>query len=175
MAITAAETGHLVFGTLHTSGAAKTINRIIDVFPSDQQTQIRMMLADSLRGVVSQSLLPTIDGQGRVAALELLVNTTAIANLIREGKNHLILSAMQTGAGQGMLRYDQYVEDLARKGKISRAQADDFLGKPSKQQRPAAAQRAPQRPMPPPAPVKPTPPENKGGLGFPFLNKKKGA
>ena len=129
LALTAAETGHLVFGTLHTNGAANTIARIIDVFPPDQQAQIRVMLSESLRGVVSQGLIPRLDLQGRVAAIELLINTTAVANLIREGKTFQIPSAMQTGRTQGMIPYEVSLEELERKGLISKAQADEFMGK----------------------------------------------
>src|SRR5262249_527684 len=101
-ALTLAETGHLVLSTLHTQNAAQSVDRIIDVFPPYQQEQIRVMLAATLKGVVSQVLLPKLDGQGRVAAREVMVVTAAIAALIREGKTHQIYSAIQTGAGQGM-------------------------------------------------------------------------
>lgn len=132
LAMTAAETGHLVFGTLHTNSAAKTVDRIIDVFPENQQAQIRVMLAESLRGVVAQTLFPREDQPGRVAALEVLVNTHAVANLIREGKTFQIPSAMQTGADVGMLTFENSVGKLAREGKISQATADNFLGKKKK-------------------------------------------
>jgi twitching motility protein PilT len=112
MAITAAETGHLVYGTLHTSSAAKTVDRIIDAFPEDQQNQVRTMLADSLRGVISQTLVKRADGQGRVAAMEILVSTPAIANLIREGKTFQIISALQTGKKEGMITLDQSLMNL---------------------------------------------------------------
>src|SRR5690606_37666470 len=102
LAITAAETGHLVFGTLHTNSASKTVDRIIDAFPEAQQAQIRVMLAESLRGVVAQTLFPRADQPGRIAALEIMINTFGIANLIREGKTYQIPSAMQTGASEGM-------------------------------------------------------------------------
>lgn len=131
LALTAAETGHVVFGTLHTNSAAKTIDRIIDVFPSGQQQQIRTMLAESLRGVVAQSLFTRADGQGRVAAYEIMRNTKAIQNLIREGKIHQIPSAMQTSSSSGMILFEKYIEDLVRKGKVSAADAKTFLGKES--------------------------------------------
>ena len=131
LALTAAETGHIVFGTLHTNSAAKTIDRIIDVFPSGQQQQIRTMLAESLRGVVAQWLFSRADGQGRVAAFEIMKNNKAIANLIREGKVHQIASAMQTGHNQGMILFEKYIEDLVRKGKVSSQDAKTFLGQGS--------------------------------------------
>jgi twitching motility protein PilT len=129
LALTAAETGHLVFGTLHTSSAAKTIDRIIDVFPQGQQGQIRTMLAESIRGVVAQSLFSRADGQGRVAAFEIMKGTKAIANLIREGKIHQIPSIIQTSASQGMILYDKYLEELVKKGLVTAADAKTFLGK----------------------------------------------
>ena len=129
LALTAAETGHLVFGTLHTNSAVKTMDRIIDVFPSGQQPQIRAMLSESLRGVVAQSLFTRADKQGRVAAFEILKGTKAVANLIREGKNHQIPSMMQTGAAQGMVLYEKYVEELVKKGLVSALDAKIFLGK----------------------------------------------
>ena len=129
LALTAAETGHLVFGTLHTSSAAKTIDRIIDVFPQGQQGQIRTMLAESIRGVVAQSLFTRADGQGRVAAFEIMKGTKAISNLIREAKIHQIPSIIQTSAAQGMVLYDKYVDDLVKKGLITLADAKTFLGK----------------------------------------------
>ncbi len=128
LALTAAETGHIVFGTLHTNSASKTIDRIIDVFPAGQQQQIRTMLAESLRGVIAQTLFSRADGQGRVAAYEIMRNTKAISNLVREGKVHQIPSAMQTGASQGMILFEKYIEDLVRKGKVSAADAKTFLG-----------------------------------------------
>lgn len=129
LALTAAETGHLVFGTLHTNSAVKTMDRIIDVFPSGQQPQIRAMLSESLRGVVAQTLFSRADQQGRVAAFEILKGTKAVSNLIREGKNHQIPSMMQTGGAQGMVLYEKYVEDLVKKGLVSAADARIFLGK----------------------------------------------
>lgn len=129
LALTAAETGHLVFATLHTSSAAKTIDRIIDVFPPGQQGQIRTMLADSIRGIVAQSLFTRADGQGRVAAFEIMKGTKAIANLIRENKIYQIPSIIQTGAQHGMVLYEKYVDDLVKKGLVTLADAKSFLGK----------------------------------------------
>ena len=128
LALTAAETGHIVFGTLHTNSAAKTVDRIIDVFPAGQQQQIRTMLSESLRGVIAQTLFARADGQGRVAAYEIMRNSKAIANLIREGKVHQIASAMQTGSSHGMILFEKYIEDLVKKGKVSASDAKTFLG-----------------------------------------------
>jgi len=119
VALTAAETGHLVFATLHTSDAAQTIDRIIDVFPPHQQQQIRIQLAGALQGVVCQSLAKTADGVGRAAAVEVLVATPAVRNLIREGKTHQIYSAMQAGAKYGMQTMDQSLAALVKKGRIA--------------------------------------------------------
>ncbi len=130
LALTAAETGHLVFGTLHTNNAHKTIDRIIDVFPQEQQAQIRVMLSESLRGVVAQALLPRDDKPGRVACIEVMVNTKAIGNLIRDGKTFQIPSTMQTGRAEGMITQDNAVEELIKKGWISRKIGYEFLGKP---------------------------------------------
>src|SRR5581483_3958864 len=111
-ALTAAETGHLVFGTLHTQGAASTIDRVIDVFPAEQQEQVRTQLAGALQGVVTQALLPTADGRGRTAALEILLPDDAIRNLIRQGKVAQIYSYMQTGSRSGMQTMEQSLADL---------------------------------------------------------------
>lgn len=119
IAITAAETGHLVFSTLHTIGAAKTIDRIIDVFPPHQQQQIRVQLAAVLQGVVSQQLVKTADDKGRVAALEVMVTTPGIQNLVREGKTHQIESAIQTGSKYGMKTMDMALAELYKKGIIT--------------------------------------------------------
>ncbi len=127
LAITAAETGHLVFATLHTNSAIKTIDRVIDVFPEGQQTQIRVMLSESLRGVVAQALLPRPDHQGRVRVVEILVNVPAVANLIREGKTHQIASVMQTGRAHGMMTFDGAIHDLIQKNLISREDGVSFL------------------------------------------------
>jgi twitching motility protein PilT len=127
LAITAAETGHLVFATLHTNSAIKTVDRIIDVFPEGQQAQIRVMLSESLRGVVAQALLPRVEHQGRVPVVEILVNVPAVANLIREGKTFQISSAMQTGRAQGMMTYETAVHDLIHKGLIAKEDGNSFL------------------------------------------------
>ncbi len=119
LALTAAETGHLVFGTLHTSSAAKTIDRIIDVFPAEEKEMMRAMLSESLRAVISQSLLKTKDGSGRVAAHEIMVGTPAIRNLIRENKVAQMYSAIQTGAQLGMQTLDQNLQDLVKRNIVS--------------------------------------------------------
>ena len=118
LALTAAETGHLVFGTLHTSGAPETINRIIDVFPPEQQSQIRAQISTSLKMVVTQRLLKTKDGQGRVGAFEIMKCTPPIQNLIREAKIHQIPSVMQTAVRDGMITMDKSLEELVKSGKI---------------------------------------------------------
>jgi twitching motility protein PilT len=129
-ALTAAETGHLVFATLHTQDAPQTVDRIIDVFPAEQQGQVRMMLSVSLQGILTQQLLPTADGAGRVVAVEALVPTPAVRNLIREGKTHQIYSSMQTGAAHGMQTMDTALANLVRKGKITRELALARAGHP---------------------------------------------
>ena len=118
LALTAAETGHLVFGTLHTSGAPNTINRIIDVFPPEQQAQIRAQISTSLKMVVTQRLLKTKDGQGRVGAFEVMKCTAPIQNLIRESKIHQIPSIMQTAVKDGMITMTKSLEELVKSGKI---------------------------------------------------------
>ena len=118
LALTAAETGHLVFGTLHTSGAPSTINRIIDVFPPEQQEQIRAQISTSLKMVVTQRLLKTRDGMGRVGAFEIMKCTAPIQNLIREAKIHQIPSIMQTAVREGMITMEKSLEELAKSGKI---------------------------------------------------------
>lgn len=123
IAVTAAETGHLVFGTLHTSSAAQTIDRIIDVFPPHQQQQIRVQLANAVQGVVAQQLIPRIDRPGRVAAVEIMIATPAIRNLIREGKTYQIINQIQTGAKFGMVSLDMSLRDLYLKKLISREDA----------------------------------------------------
>jgi len=123
-AITAAETGHLVFATLHTQDTPQTIDRIVDVFPGDQQGQIRTQLAVGLQGVVTQQLLPTADGAGRCVATEVLVPTPAVRNLIREGKTHQIYSVLQTGGAQGMQTMDAALAGLVRSGRITRQLAE---------------------------------------------------
>ncbi len=126
LALTAAETGHLVFGTLHTSSAPKTIDRIIDVFPAGEKEMVRAMLSESLRAVISQTLLKTRDGQGRVAAYEVMVGTPAIRNLIREGKVAQMYSSIQTGQSLGMQTLDQSLQDLVRRGLVSSSEARNF-------------------------------------------------
>ncbi|MES2074528.1 MULTISPECIES: type IV pilus twitching motility protein PilT [Rugamonas] len=123
LALSAAETGHLVFGTLHTSSAAKTIDRIVDVFPADEKEMVRAMLSESLQAVISQTLLKTKDGSGRVAAHEIMVATPAIRNLIREAKIAQMYSAIQTGSNVGMQTLDQTLTDLVRRNVISAAAA----------------------------------------------------
>lgn len=117
-AITAAETGHLVFSTLHTNNASQTIDRIIDAFPAEQQKQIRSQLSNALSGIFSQRLIPSISG-GRVPAYELLINTTAVANLIREGRIHEIDSVIETSSGEGMISMNRALAELVRKNEIS--------------------------------------------------------
>ena len=118
-AVTAAETGHLVLSTLHTTGAAETIDRIIDVYPPHSQGQIRAQLANSLVAVISQTLVPTADGKGRIAALELMSCTDAISSLIREGKIFQIPNSIQTSKALGMFSLDQDLARLVRTGKIT--------------------------------------------------------
>jgi len=127
LALTAAETGHLVFATLHTKSAPKTIDRVIDAFPPTQQQQIRVQLAEALQGVVSQLLLPTKDKKGRVAALEIMVATVAIRNLVREAKTHQIPSSIQTGMQLGMQSLEQALRNLVIQGRVDRAQAELIL------------------------------------------------
>lgn len=154
LAITAAETGHVVFGTLHTNSAAKTVDRIIDVFPEGQQAQIRIMLAESLRGVIAQTLFPRIDQPGRIAALEVLVNTHAVANLIREGKTFQVPSAMQTGGEYGMMTFEKSVGELMSKGIIDKHLGETFLGKSKKNgEEEPRSHSAPAKPATPPRPA----------------------
>ncbi|XOF32716.1 MAG: type IV pilus twitching motility protein PilT [Candidatus Electrothrix sp. YB6] len=123
LALTCAELGILVFGTLHTNSAAKTIDRIINAFPADEQAQTRTMLADSLKGVIAQQLLKTKDGKGRCAALEILIGSNALASIIREGKINQIESMIQTGTSQGMQTMDQHLQQLIDEDKITVAAA----------------------------------------------------
>jgi twitching motility protein PilT len=123
LALSAAETGHLVFGTLHTSSAAKTIDRIIDVFPGEEKEMVRAMLSESLQAVISQTLLKTKDGSGRVAAHEIMIGTPAIRNLIREAKIAQMYSAIQTGSNVGMQTLDQNLTELVRRNVISNGAA----------------------------------------------------
>jgi twitching motility protein PilT len=134
-ALTAAETGHLVFATLHTQDTPQTIDRIIDVFPPEQQQQVRVQLSVALQGIVTQQLLPTLDGSGRVAACEVLVPTPAIRNLIREGKTHQIYSSLQTGANQGMQTMDTALAQLVRSGQISAKLAESRSSTPEELRR----------------------------------------
>jgi twitching motility protein PilT len=123
LAVEAASTGHLVFGTLHTTSAAKTIDRIIEVFPANQQAQIRSTLSDGIRAIVAQVLFKRIDRKGRCAALEILIATPAVRNLIRESKSHQLASMMQTGKKYGMQLLDDAIMDLYNKGWISADEA----------------------------------------------------
>jgi len=122
LALTAAETGHLVFGTLHTSSAAKTIDRVIDVFPAAEKTMVRSMLSESLRSVIAQTLMKKVGG-GRIAAWEIMIGTPAIRNLIREDKVAQMYSSIQTGQSVGMITLDQYLQDLLSKGLITKQDA----------------------------------------------------
>jgi twitching motility protein PilT len=122
LALTAAETGHLVFGTLHTTSAAKTIDRVIDVFPAAEKTMVRSMLSESLRAVIAQTLLKKVGG-GRIAAWEIMIGTPAIRNLIREDKVAQMYSSIQTGQAAGMITLDQYLQDLLSKGLITKQDA----------------------------------------------------
>jgi twitching motility protein PilT len=124
LAITAAETGHLVLGTLHTSNASRTLDRLLDVFPVDQQEQIRIMVSESLRGIISQQLVPRADGKGRVLALEILTNTPAVANVVREAKTFMLPGIIQTGKKQGMQAMDDALRTLVERGLITREEAD---------------------------------------------------
>ncbi len=134
-AITAAETGHLVFATLHTQDAPQTIDRIIDVFPPHQQQQVRVQLSTTLQGVVTQQLIPTIDGQGRVAAAEVMIATPGIRNLVREGKVHQIYSAMQAGGRYGMQTMDMSLASHVKAGRISQQMAFERCHDPEELQR----------------------------------------
>jgi twitching motility protein PilT len=124
LAITAAETGHLVMGTLHTGNASRTLDRLLDVFPVDQQEQIRIMVSESLRGIISQQLVPRADGKGRVLALETLTNTPAVANVIREAKTYMLPGIIQTGKKQGMQLMDDALASLRDQGLISSDEAE---------------------------------------------------
>jgi twitching motility protein PilT len=134
-ALTAAETGHLVFATLHTQSTAQTVDRIIDVFPPHQQHQVRMQLSIALQGIVTQQLLPTADGSGRVCASEVLIPTPAIRSLIREGKTHQIYSALQTSGARGMQTMDSHLAQLVRQGKITRQLAEERASVPEELKR----------------------------------------
>jgi twitching motility protein PilT len=134
-ALTAAETGHLVFATLHTQSTSQTVDRIIDVFPAHQQQQVRMQLSIALQGIVTQQLLPTADGSSRIVACEVLVPTPAVRNLIREGKTHQIYSAIQTSGSIGMQTMDSHLAQLVRMGKITQALAEQRASVPEELKR----------------------------------------
>ena len=123
LAITASETGHLVLGTLHTSNAARTLDRVLDVFPTDQRDQIRIMVSESLRGIVSQQLIPRADGTGRALAIEILMNTPAVGNVIRESKTFMLPGIIQTGKKLGMRLMDDSLQELFQTGIISAEEA----------------------------------------------------
>jgi twitching motility protein PilT len=123
LAITASETGHLVMATLHTGNASRTLDRLLDVFPPDQQEQIRAMVSESLRGIISQQLIPRADGTGRLLALETLTNTPAVANVIRESKTYMLPGIIQTGKKQGMRLMDDSLIDLYEQGLITAEEA----------------------------------------------------
>jgi twitching motility protein PilT len=129
-AITAAETGHLVLGTLHTNDAARTINRILDAYPPAQQSQIRAMISESLRAIVSQKLVPTVDGSRRVPVLEILLVNIAVSNLIREERVFQLRSVMQTGRNLGMRLFDDSLLELMRAGTISKETARKYCDEP---------------------------------------------
>ena len=159
-ALTAAETGHLVFATLHTQSTAQTVDRIIDIFPAEQQSQVRMQLSIGLQGIVTQQLLPTADGSSRPVATEVMVPSPAIRNLIREGKTHQIYSAIQTSGSTGMQTMDANLAQLVRTGKITRGLAEQRASVPEELKRllggaPAAMPQQqppyPQQPQRPPA------------------------
>ncbi len=133
--VTAAETGHLVFATLHTQDAPQTIDRIIDVFPPHQQQQVRVQLSTTLQGVVTQQLVPTSDGKGRAAACEVMIATPAIRNLIREGKVHQIYSSMQAGGRYGMRTMDQALASLVMAGRIRQEMAFERCHDPEELER----------------------------------------
>src|SRR5436190_1876588 len=134
-ALTAAETGHLVFATLHTQDTSQTVDRIVDAFPTAQQGQVRVQLAMALQGIVTQQLLPTADGKSRVVACEVLVPTPAVRNLIREGKTHQIYSALQTSASVGMQTMDGHLAQLVRQGRVTRALAEQRASVPDELKR----------------------------------------
>jgi twitching motility protein PilT len=134
-ALTAAETGHLVFATLHTQSTAQTVDRIIDIFPAEQQAQVRMQLSIALQGIVTQQLLPTADGTGRVCATEVLVPTPAVRNLIREGKTHQIYSAIQTSGSIGMQTMDAHLAQLVRMNRITGQLAEQRASVPEELKR----------------------------------------
>jgi twitching motility protein PilT len=130
-ALTIAETGHLVFSTVHTNSSPQTIDRIIDVFPPSQQNQVRVQLSSVLKAVVSQRLVPTIDNNSRIAACEILLNNPAVSSIIREGKTHLIDNVIQTNASEGMFLLEKSLHDLALQGKINREIAQAYAIRPN--------------------------------------------
>lgn len=134
-ALTAAETGHLVFGTLHTQDTSSTVDRIIDVFPPEQQEQVRVQLSMALQGIVTQQLLPRADGSGRICVCEVLIPTPAIRNLVREGKTHQLYSVLQTGGQHGMQTMDAALAELVRAGVITRALAETRSSSPGELRR----------------------------------------
>jgi twitching motility protein PilT len=152
-ALTAAETGHLVFATLHTQSTAQTVDRIIDVFPPHQQQQVRMQLSIALQGIVTQQLLPTADGSSRIVGCEVLVPTPAVRNLIREGKTHQIYSALQTSGSVGMQTMDSHLAQLVRMGKITRTLADQRASVPEELKRLLMGAGGGVAPAPPPPPA----------------------
>lgn len=165
-AISAAETGHLVFATLHTNSAEGTVNRIVDVFPEQQQEQVRIQLASNLIAVLCQTLIPTLDGRGRIAAFEIMVQTSAISNLIRTQKTYQIESEIQTGSRHGMILLDDSLVGLFRRGKISRDEAVNRSRNPTdvaqkidqisaSQAVPGGGGPAPEEPAGPGAPAEP--------------------
>src|SRR5919199_4682713 len=141
VALTAAETGHLVFGTLHTQDTPQTVDRVIDVFPPHQQHQVRAQLANALQGIITQTLIPRLDGMGRVVACEVLVPTPGVRNLIREAKNHQIPSAMQTGGKFGMQTMDASLVELVSKALISEEEAEKRSSNPEELRRLAGSRR----------------------------------
>ncbi len=148
-ALTAAETGHLVFATLHTQSTSQTVDRIIDIFPAQQQAQVRMQLSIGLQGIITQQLLPTADGAGRVVGCEVLIPSPAVRNLIREGKTHQIYSAIQTSGATGMQTMDAHLAQLVRMGRVSRQLAETRASVPEELKRllggaPAGAQPTPE-------------------------------
>ncbi len=157
LALTAAETGHLVFGTLHTRGAAASVDRIIDSFPANQQGMVRAMLAESLMGVISQVLCKRKDGKGRAAAYEIMVSNHAISNLIREGKTFQIPSVIQTGRREGMILMSQHLKDLIASGTITEEEAAPYMDEEPKKDAKGHGPAKPAAPPPPPPKLAPPP------------------
>ena len=161
LALTAAETGHLVFGTLHTSSAPKTIDRIVDVFPPTQQEQVRIMLSESIQGVICQCLIPRADGNGRVCAMEIMLGTSAVRALIREGKTHQIPSMIQVGARYGMQGLDQQLKNFVYQGLITKEDALEYANNKFLFEQGENTPITPVRQSspPPPSPAKPAAPK----------------